>query len=704
MEQEAMDSSDQQDNASFSSDEPSILASAPSTPLRVLLPSGSKLYENNNDYCFSELDMETLDEDAFYVLMIIWRVIVGLAGLLDCLAGLVSSFLPTEHKYIASVTWLQVHSNRIGMVFSLFWFCDAILSAFHKQKDERLRNEELRRLDASTAPPPERSKYFGVYMLFARLILLQALVLPVGFYISFYRLLLKLTNQPLWDETTDPIVVVHHEGRGDRSENTTALATDTILSGTILIVRHVWIRLSHLAAKRMSKGRARLIRKVLVLLIQLFFQNPLLLHKRIKMTQVFLSWGTNVARVAERLNELMIKTMTVKVNVSQWWHSKLAQRARRKLRRTLSMDSLKEYNATLAQSVVRRFLAQQQVGQRRLEMEMKHDAAIKVQACFRRLLWKVRFRKQSEARKINDMEVEELPATLERSVKYRKVLFELDSEMKRDVSTLINEKMIIAPNNAFSVAWGLLAMFAVLSEATGLTIDPILAERARSDKDLPASFKDLVLKHLIPIAVSEHPQCQVRKERKFLQSFMPFFHHLTKRPSPGPLPWWCHHSTFANVQGMYLTLATWLIHNYTKIIGTILFWDVFVTFFTGKFDIDTGELRPLRFIRRWIVPGIVFQFIVNPHMEPAVTKLRLLAIFMVHRGVLRVYQWCVVSLYPLLRLCVVGVNRLRRRLSKTKTASSPRFSDRSIKAPADKEDAIEDAEAILVADARGPVS
>ena len=639
------------DTASLSSDEPSPVAPPLDNVASDLLEPLVVASPSNHDFTyFDDLNFDTLEQDVLYVLVIGWRILVGLAGLLDASAGLASMLPPRNSESGSLVQWLTRHGNRLGMLFSLVWFCDAILGAYQKYRDQQT--------SVLNASADLKGASGSVCSLALRLVVLQLLVLPVGIYISLYRLILRLTNQPLWDETTHPILWVHSDNCSDITA-ATPLATDTILSGTILLALHVWIRLSQYASKRMSQGRARLLRKAIVLIIQLFVQNPLLFNKRVKMTHLYLNWTKNIAKLVEKLNQLVQKALTVKVNLLQWWQSTLARRARRRLRRTLSSASLRDYNATIIAATFRRYLAQRQVKLLKLEQELQHSAACKVQACFRRRLWRARFRLQKENRSACALDVQATIELLERSNKYRKMLFDLESEMKRDVKELINDRMLIAPNSSFSVAWGLITVLAILFEATHLAIDPILADRPKSDKELPRSLKEWMTARLIPQPVSSNPVCRVNAN-EWLQPLIDLVRHVMRQPPPKPAPWWCRSHVFASIQGWYIVLTGWIFDHFASIVSIILLTDVFVTLFTGYFDRTTKMLRPIVGFRRWIFPGLFFQFLVNPHMEPASLLVRKLAAFVFMRGVLRVYQWCVVSFYPLIRLSVWGAKYLRQ--------------------------------------------
>jgi hypothetical protein len=76
--------------------------------------------------------------------------------------------------------------------------------------------------------------------------------------------------------------------------------------------------------------------------------------------------------------------------------------------------------------------------------------------------------------------------------------------------------------------------------------------------------------------------------------------------------------------------------------------DVFVTFFTGELDTETGVLIPKPFFTRWVFPGIALQLVLNPQMMVIRQYVWKMFIFIQTVGPIRMYRWSAAFFYPIL--------------------------------------------------------
>ena len=88
------------------------------------------------------------------------------------------------------------------------------------------------------------------------------------------------------------------------------------------------------------------------------------------------------------------------------------------------------------------------------------------------------------------------------------------------------------------------------------------------------------------------------------------------------------------------------------IVGIVCFMDVFITFFTGELHPDTGLLIPKPFFKRWLIPGLIFQLVVNPQMETITKRVVHLLNGILTVGPIRAYRWAAVLFYPLFQFMV----------------------------------------------------
>jgi hypothetical protein len=130
-----------------------------------------------------------------------------------------------------------------------------------------------------------------------------------------------------------------------------------------------------------------------------------------------------------------------------------------------------------------------------------------------------------------------------------------------------------------------------------------------------------IMEHtLIPTPVSQYAACEARDEDgpRILRVIRRVYRKFTRRKpaQTKPFPWYCH-QIFATAQTVYIKTLEFLIHEFLVFMGIVCFLDVFVTFFTGEIDLDTGILSPKPFFERWFVPGLVMHLAINPKVESA---------------------------------------------------------------------------------------
>jgi hypothetical protein len=82
--------------------------------------------------------------------------------------------------------------------------------------------------------------------------------------------------------------------------------------------------------------------------------------------------------------------------------------------------------------------------------------------------------------------------------------------------------------------------------------------------------------------------------------------------------WYCQ-PTYMRLQGWYVSIISFAINWFLEFLGAVCFLDVFITFFIGRLNEDTGSLEPAPFFQRWIIPGLMLQLLVNPRMDSVAT-------------------------------------------------------------------------------------
>ncbi len=154
-------------------------------------------------------------------------------------------------------------------------------------------------------------------------------------------------------------------------------------------------------------------------------------------------------------------------------------------------------------------------------------------------------------------------------------------------------------------------------------------------------FRDLVALTLRPDPVSTWAECQPREPSLVGKMLSPIRKIKVKPP-----PWYCT-KPYSVVQDAYRRTWNFVVDQILGIIAVICFFDVFVKFFTGELDPMTGELKPKPFFRRWIIPGLLLQLLVNPAIYTFSTWFFAITDWISVVGPVRVLRWCIAVVVPM---------------------------------------------------------
>jgi hypothetical protein len=92
-----------------------------------------------------------------------------------------------------------------------------------------------------------------------------------------------------------------------------------------------------------------------------------------------------------------------------------------------------------------------------------------------------------------------------------------------------------------------------------------------------------------------------------------------------------------------------MLEEFLVLLGIVMFMDVFVTFFTGKFHPKTGELIPTPWFPRWI-SGLLLQLALNPNLAEVSNIVYRIFQKMAQVGPVRTYRRCVAVAFPFVYL------------------------------------------------------
>ncbi|KAL7527220.1 hypothetical protein ACHAXR_003979 [Thalassiosira sp. AJA248-18] len=193
--------------------------------------------------------------------------------------------------------------------------------------------------------------------------------------------------------------------------------------------------------------------------------------------------------------------------------------------------------------------------------------------------------------KLETMEVLDRERKLRRQVSHderRNITKHKESERK------LKKRLLLSPKTSFAVGWKYFTVACVALEISQIVFAPMLS----------GELKKMSLdKFLLSILKASSSRCDHDKKMAEAPSiFIPVINNL------GDIT-----CTSSSLKQTWLVTAHIIATVLVPIVNTIFFLDVFITFFTGELT-SSGTLTPKPFFKRYILPGIGLQLIVNPAM------------------------------------------------------------------------------------------
>jgi hypothetical protein len=342
--------------------------------------------------------------------------------------------------------------------------------------------------------------------------------------------------------------------------------------------------------------------------------------------------------------------------------------------------------------------------------DKKVIAARRIQATLRRKLVKARHHILIKEQELRRLELECMRKSFQMKEHDRRRLYQLQDEFTEEARKTINRRLLLRPNTRFAVAWKAMFVVCIGVEISQKALAPLIKNRFSKivKKDTHGmTIRELMAEQLIPRSTSEREGCkdlgkltwleklhlnktsqqrQKRTEQAPTNSswycFEPYSEwndasrdvislllepypvtewstcqgdkpktvlgHLSQpfRGKSKPRRWYCS-EPYASLQAAYRWLADFLIDEFLVLVSMICFLDVFVTFFMGELDPDTGELVAKPFFNRWIAPGLLLQLLANPAIESFSRFLFGVWQEIQVLGPLRVMRWCIAVFVPI---------------------------------------------------------
>jgi hypothetical protein len=560
-----------------------------------------------------------------------WSVLLGTSALLDFFAATVDSHVRDYAGFQTDSLdmWLRENSFEFGMFFSVLWFFDAFVTARQSRRRSLHEADKARLLREDGWEQRAKHAKWKAYVDFFGRIVRQLLLLPVGFYV------MGLDRGYGVEEVR--VTHAHKVGVEDFDETET-YSKYAHASLIFAIFHYAAVESSELLREKAvhhgKKSVFRWLRKSM--------RHPVKFARFVTKVTRWVRWIKIIGPVIGTSNKLLGNTVDLVKRIRQRRIARTAARLRSVLWNEMSEEELREHAAILIQKTYRAMRSRKAISALQLiKGDARRLAASRLQAHFRAALGRARAgirRKQVELQRLARIAKEQSKKREKMSDSERRRMYSLQKELASDAKKLVNQELLLRPNTTFAVTWKTIFVAAVVLELS--TLIALI------------NWPELTKESLFPIPFSELEECQVTEVgplRKFLS--------VLNRNNGEPLPWYCEEDTVA-LQSFGLASLRILMAIVLFAADFIFFFDVPVTFFTGRFNPNNGVLEPMPTFVRWVAPGVLLQLALNPKMDRVAENLAQVVSSIRLLGPIRVFRWTVATFFPLFLLTVQYMSRV----------------------------------------------
>ena len=608
-----------------------------------------------------------------------------------------------EH-ILAFVHWLVNNDVSINLFFSALWFIDAFFDANARQ-DKVLRKQERRRLHVCKEEEPKDTRFWQTAnFVYYSTITFQLVLLPVGFYFTIYYVFNCVVHDKAIDDLNhvhEELVVVTSDKEGF-AYSEERFSVNSKLTLLFAILQHLWVTASgttvRVAKATITVFAMRFGPKAIRKLIRRAIRHPIRFRRRVKKILTAARWFKYLAPIYGSFDKLKGNVIDMKKRYNQYRDAE-AQKKARKMLWEKKIPEVREVDAAIIlQSAWRSYRARKATNALKLILGRKeHFAVLKVQRVMRRRLALARERLERNRAELERLEMLRKQNASRLSDDEKKRMYDLQDELGKKAKELLNRKLLLRPNTKFAYVWKMLFIVCVSMEITQLVLKPLLVPERHHKKGAESStMENLAAKLFVPTKVSEWPTCQHKKRNPLLervrhvdvirlpwycQGAMATFHGgvrdlvaLALIPAPaaewencqekGPTrmdrvlrrkneshnDWYCA-KPYATAHEIYRKMVAFFLDKFMLLVSIVCFLDVFVAFFMGDLDPETGSLVPKPFVARWLSPGLLSQLLGNPKMDSLAEFLGEVLDQAFGLGPIRVLRWCIAVLFPLIYVC-----------------------------------------------------
>lgn len=447
------------------------------------------------------------------------------------------------------------------------------------------------------------------------------------------------------------------------------------------------------------RARAKAVattKRVAVRTTRFAVRNPRAFRRRLNTALTAARWIKYLGPLVGGLNKLKGNAGDLMIKLRQYREARAFKRIREQMWRNMTPEQRLEHATLRIQSQFRARRARKNMHALRIfTLNSFVFHVIKIQVAMRRKAAHARLVLRVKRNELNELERRHFgyrqgvggrslltayvgrPSDLTLSEKMR--MMELREQLRKAEKKETTYKMLLRPNTTFAVAWKLLFVFTILIE-----IVQVVATQRSNNASKGGGGDKLTLEEILSSWLLPPPECLPKPPEppkhglarlleqcgNFLRSLFPPPRETDattsaqtaavvlsstargrfgrrKRSVCDPLSPW---------ETIYVGILHEIIRHFSTAVATIMFLDVFVTFFTGEINPNNGVLQPKAFFPRWILPGVLIQILLNPTMKNTADNVRAAAAFVGRVGPSRFARWFIVLSPWVLRIVYAAVN------------------------------------------------
>jgi hypothetical protein len=387
-------------------------------------------------------------------------------------------------------------------------------------------------------------------------------------------------------------------------------------------------------------------------------RHPFRFNRRLRFFFSIVRWIQYLGPLFGTANKLKGNVDNLLSKIKQRRLARVAAKVRQQHCSSLTGNQLRVHYATLIQKTYRAYTTRRQLFfLKALRGETELIAAIKLQSAFRGALMRARATLDEKLQTLQALKVKEIEALknnnpTQMSTSERRRMYLLQEELESKAKVLINKKLLLRPDTTFAVLWKVMFVIAVIFEISTLAFQPLVAHHKDPTTGQQLDMEAIMDKQFIPVPVHQRAECSGKSPVNLslshpIRSLKQLKEMITQRRQPKkPRPWYCD-GAYPRFQAIYISAADFVIHRFLVLFSIVMFVDVYIEFFTGMYDKDSGHLVPPPFFERYIFPGLLLQLMVNPEMDTVAFILWKAAIGLIHHDPVRILRWIVALFYPM---------------------------------------------------------